>query len=94
MSTSHYLLSKHYSTSKNQPFIKVNDVVLVHSDKKPRSMWRMGVVTELIKGKMDNNIRGALVRLSNNSLLSTQLTNYTRLSMCEVIDQNQRTLGI
>ena len=57
-------------------------------------MWRMGVVTELIKGKMDNNIRGALVRLSNNSLLSTQLTNYTRLSMCEVIDQNQRTLGI
>ena len=28
----------------------------------------MGVVTELIKGKMDNNIRGALVRLSNNSL--------------------------
>ena len=57
-------------------------------------MWRMGVVTELIKGKMDNNIRGALVRLSNNSLLNTQLTNYTRLSMCEVIDQNQRTLGI
>ena len=29
----------------------------------------MGVVTELIKGKMDNTIRGALVRLSNNSLL-------------------------
>ena len=29
----------------------------------------MGVVTELIKGKMDNNIREALVRLSNNSLL-------------------------
>ena len=41
----------------------------MHSDKMPRSMWRMGVVTELIKGKMDNNIRGALVRLSNNSLL-------------------------
>ena len=29
----------------------------------------MGVVTELIKKKMDNNIRGALVRLANNSLL-------------------------
>ena len=60
---------KHYSTNKNQSFILVNDVVLVHSDKTPRSMWRMGVVTELIKGKMDNNIRGTLVRLSNNSLL-------------------------
>ena len=34
----------------------------------PRSMWRMGVVTELINGKMDNNIRGALVKLSNNSM--------------------------
>ena len=61
--------NKHYSTNKNQPFIQVNNVVLVHSDKTPRPMWRMGVVTELIKGKMDNNIRGALVRLSKNSLL-------------------------
>ena len=60
---------KHYFTNKNQPFTQVSNVVLVHSDKTPRSMWRMGVVTELIKGKMDNNIRGALVRLSNNSLL-------------------------
>ena len=32
-------------------------------------MWRMGVVTELIKEKMDGNIRGALVRLSNSSML-------------------------
>ena len=44
-------------------------MVLVHSDKTPKPVWRMGAVTELIKGKMDNNIRGALVRLSNNSLL-------------------------
>ena len=29
----------------------------------------MGVVTELIKGKMNNNIRRALMRLSNNSPL-------------------------
>ena len=32
-------------------------------------MWRIGVVTEVIKGNIDNNIRGVLVRLSNNSLL-------------------------
>ena len=41
----------------------------MHSDKTPRSMWRMGVLTKLIKGKLDNNIKGSLVRLSNNSLL-------------------------
>ena len=28
---------KHYSTNKNQSFKQVNDVVLVHSDKTPRS---------------------------------------------------------
>ena len=49
--------------------MQLNDVILVHSDKTPRSMCRMGVVTELIKGKMDNIIRGALKRFSNNTLL-------------------------
>ena len=60
-------------------------------------MWRMEVFTELINGKMDNNIRGALVKLSNNSMcvcVRCQLTNLIRLNMCEVMDKNQRTLGI
>ena len=60
-------------------------------------MWRMGVVTELINGKMDNNIRGALVKLSNNSVcmcVRCQLKNLIRLSMCEVMDKHQRTLRI
>ena len=46
---------KYYCFDKNQPSIQVNDVVLVHSDKTSRSMRRLGVVTELIKIKMDNN---------------------------------------
>ena len=32
------------------------------------SFWRMGVATEFIKEIMENNIRGALMRLSNNSV--------------------------
>ena len=39
---------KYYCTNKNQPFMQVNDVALVHSVNTPRSMWRMGVVNELI----------------------------------------------
>ena len=82
---------KYYCTNKNLPFIQVNDVVLVHSDKTPKSMWRMGVVTELIKGKMDNNIRGALVRLSNNSLLKRPVNElypfeYVRSNRQEPVD--------
>ena len=86
---------KYYCTSKNQPFIQINDVVLVYSEKTPRSMWRTGVVTELIKGKMQNNIRGALLRLSNYSLLKRPVNKlYSTLSICEVIEKNQRTLRI
>ena len=57
---------KYYCTDKNQPFIQLDDVILVHSGKTRRSMWRMGVVTELIKSKMDNIIRGTPKKLSNN----------------------------
>ena len=39
---------KYYCTNKNQPFMQVNDVALIHSVNTPRSMWRMGVVNELI----------------------------------------------
>ena len=60
---------KHYCTNKHQPIIQINDVVLIHSEKLPRSMWRIGIVIELLKGKMDNSIRGAIVRLPNKTEL-------------------------
>ena len=58
----------------------------MHSDKAPRSMWRMGVVNELIKEKMDINIRGALVRLSNNSLLKCAVN---KLYLIEYVRSNR-----
>ena len=45
------VIHKYYCTNKNQPFIPLNDAVLVDSNKISKSMWRMVVVTELIKGK-------------------------------------------
>ena len=59
---------------QQKSIIHTSKQCIVHSDKTPRSMWRMSVVTELIKGKMDNNIRGALARLSNNSLLKRRVS--------------------
>ena len=49
-------------------------------------MWRMGVVTELIKGKIDN-IGGALVRLSNNSLLKRPIN---KLCLIEYVRNNRQ----
>ena len=44
----------------NLPKIKQGDIVLVHEEKIPRSMGRLGIVTELTKEK---DTRGALVRI-------------------------------
>ena len=59
-----------------------------------QSMWRMGVVTEIIKGKIDNDSRGALVRLSNNSLLKCPVNKLYPIEYYEVIVKSQRTLRI
>ena len=56
----------------------------------------MGVVNELIKEKMDINIRGALVRLSNNSLLKCAVNKlypieYVRRNLPEPADTGNLT---
>ena len=73
---------KYYCPNKNQPFIQLSDVVSAHSDKTPRYMLRMGVVTGLIDGKMDNNIRGALVRTITHCW-SAQSTYFVRLRLSD-----------
>ena len=59
-------------------------------------MWKMGVVTELIKVKMDSNIRGALVRLSNSSMLKrpvskSYMIEYVGINRQEPVDAKNLT---
>ena len=48
----------------NGKFVAIGDLVLVHDEKQPRFLWRMGKVENLIKGE-DNIIRGAVVRVQS-----------------------------
>lgn len=50
--------------------IKVGDVVVVHSDKHPRTFWKTGVIEQLLGGQ-DGLVRGAKVRVrsGNGSIL-------------------------
>ena len=48
---------------KNSPYIKVNDVVLIHDDNAPRHKWYMSRVIELIKSKSNNEVRGASAKV-------------------------------
>ena len=53
----------------NRPQIQLKDVVILEEEWQSRSMWRVGIVEELLQGK-DSQIRGAKVRVPNtNSIL-------------------------
>ena len=51
---------------------KVGDVVVVHEDNKKRLLWRLGRVTELLKGR-DSVIRGAKVKVAERGKRTTQI---------------------
>ena len=48
----------------NGKLVAIGDLVLVHDEKQPWLLWRMGKVEDLIKGE-DNTIRGTVVRVQS-----------------------------
>ncbi|XP_064475318.1 uncharacterized protein LOC135389183 [Ornithodoros turicata] len=52
---------------RNQRAIGEGDVVLLHEDKAPRSMWKLVKVTELYRGR-DGNVRACQVRLPSGTV--------------------------
>ena len=67
------------------PIIEVNDIVIVHVDKLPKSQWKLGLVTELIPGR-DTKVRGAKVSLSKTNTIITRPVN--KLYLLERLNTN------
>ena len=73
-----YLLSlrEHYQPAspgvKGTSIIQEGDIVTVHEENLPRSLWRIARVESLLKGK-DGHARGAVVRLGERGKKSTTL---------------------
>ena len=63
------------SLNNNSPYVKVNDVVLIHDDNAPRHLWRIDRVIELIKSKSDNEVRGASVKVLRTGRMVQRPTN-------------------
>ena len=63
------------------PIIEVNDIVIVHVDKLPRSQCKSGLVTELIPSR-DTKGREEKVRLSKSNTIITRPVNKLYLSEC------------
>ena len=44
-----------------EPSLTVGDIVIVHCERLPRDLWKLGRIQELLKGR-DSHCRGAVVR--------------------------------
>ena len=56
------------------PIIEVNDTVMAHVEKLPRSQWKLGLVLELIP-RRDTKVRGAKIGLSRTNAIITKPIN-------------------
>ena len=46
------------------PVLSVGEVVIVHDERLPRGLWKLGRIQEVMKGR-DGQVRGATVRMAN-----------------------------
>ena len=76
-------LRERYHATDNTGVDRVPIPVLVHDENQPRTMWRLGRVSELIVGS-DGQTRGATLEVSTNGKLSTLRCPISRLYPLEV----------
>ena len=61
------LIKRKHQTRQLKTVVAIGDVVLIH-DNVPRNQWKIGVVTDLHKGK-DGLVRSVSLRISSGSEL-------------------------
>ena len=71
----------------SNPVIKLKDLVLARDDCAPRYLWRTGVVTELYYSNLNNQIRGASVRLNRSE--QTIKPSINKLYPLEIIEEKE-----
>ena len=53
--------------TENRPVLAIGDVVIIKGEERNRNLWRLGIVTELFKGK-DRIVRAAEIRCGKPEL--------------------------
>ncbi|GFY76348.1 DUF5641 domain-containing protein [Trichonephila inaurata madagascariensis] len=59
------LKSAHFVNPTKETEFKINDIVLIHDDRLPRSLWKLGNVIETFTGR-DKRIRACAVKTENS----------------------------
>ena len=66
------------------------EMVIIHDENRPRSFWKLGRVTDVIKGD-DGQIRGAIIDVVTNGKPQTLRRPITRLYPLEVMSEIKRS---
>ena len=66
------------------------EVVIIHDENHPRSFWKLGRVTDMIKGD-DGQIRGAVIDVVTNGKPQTLRRPITRLYPLEVMSEAEKS---
>lgn len=65
-------MHSYYKKSSDTPRVAVGDVVIIHSDDQPRSMWKLGKVLELLTGR-DGEHRAAVLQVAGQGRSAKRL---------------------
>ena len=77
---------RHHKSSE-EPQLTEGDIVVMHSDDQPRTIWKLGRVEKVLQGA-DGQRRAATVRVSKNGCTSTLDRPIQHLYPLEVIADN------
>ena len=69
------------------------EVVVIHDDNHPRTLWKVGRVTDVITGH-DGQIQGAVLKVSTNGKLSTLRRPTSSLYPLEVMPKPNNHQGV
>ncbi|GFQ87953.1 integrase catalytic domain-containing protein [Trichonephila clavata] len=59
------LKSVHFVNPTKETEFKINDIVLIHDDRLPRSLWKLGKVVEIFTGR-DKKVRACAIKTENS----------------------------
>ena len=88
-------IHQYYPKPKGQDNILVGDIVVVHSEDKPRGFWSLGRIEETIPGR-DGEIRGAIVRVGgkkNSKILRRPVQRLYPIETSSKSPETQTTSG-
>ncbi|CAB4013162.1 Hypothetical predicted protein [Paramuricea clavata] len=71
--------------------ISQGDIVVVHEDKIPRQLWKVGRVDDLMRGR-DGNVRAATIRTSSGGRVQQLQRPIQRLYPIEIPTKNPETV--